>query len=94
MAYCVVTPGISRFGIWKPPTRICRRLQNTPRIARTDAATTPGVVRSFGTTRMATETAMSATCVQKTGESAPEVSIATTSVPSPPKYPLVSRSQA
>ena len=38
---------------------------------------------------MATETAMSAICVQKTGASAPEVSIATTSVPSPPKYPLV-----
>ena len=78
----VITVERSRLGIWKPPTSNCTRLQKMPTMASSDATTTSGFVRSFGTKAMTAARAQPTTSTQKNGAKGPETSMATISAPS------------
>ena len=82
------------FGIWKPPTSNCTRLQKMPTMASSDAATMNGLVRSRGTKHTTAASAHPTTSVQKKGASGPTISMATISAPEAFGKPAVKRSQA
>ena len=64
-----------------------------PAMARSDATTSSGFVRSLGTKHTTAASAQPATSVQKNGAKGPDTSMPTTSAPEPPGKPAVSRSQ-